>query len=56
MKSPVIRLPKKEEGNAAFHEKSAKRQKVNNKIRRRDKMQAKYGKPQTRGQKTKGKK
>ena len=56
MKSPVIKLPKKEEGNAAFHEKSAKRQKVNNKIRRRDKMQAKYGKPQTRGQKTKGKK
>jgi ATP-dependent RNA helicase RhlE len=56
MKSPVIRLPKKEEGNAAFHEKSAKRQKVNNKIRRRDKMHAKYGKPQTRGQKTKGKK
>jgi ATP-dependent RNA helicase RhlE len=56
MKSPVIRLPKKEEGNAAFHEKSAKRQKVNNKIRRRDKMQAKYGKPQTRGQKPKGKK
>jgi ATP-dependent RNA helicase RhlE len=56
MKSPVVRLPKKEEGNAAFHEKSAKRQKVNNKIRRRDKMQAKYGKPQTRGQKTKGKK
>jgi ATP-dependent RNA helicase RhlE len=56
MKSPVIRLPKKEEGNAAFHEKSAKRLKVNNKIRRRDKMQAKYGKPQTRGQKTKGKK
>lgn len=56
MKSPVVKLPKKEEGNAAFHEKSAKRQKVNNKIRRRDKMQAKYGKPQTRGQKTKGKK
>ena len=56
MKSPVIKLPKKEEGNAAFHEKSAKRQKVNNKIRRRDKMQAKYGKPQTRGQKPKGKK
>jgi ATP-dependent RNA helicase RhlE len=56
MKSPVVKLPKKEEGNAAFHEKSAKRQKVNNKIRRRDKMQAKYGKPQTRGQKPKGKK
>jgi ATP-dependent RNA helicase RhlE len=56
MKSPVIKLPKKEADNGAFHEKSAKRQKVNNKIRRRDKMQAKYGKPQTRGQKTKGKK
>jgi ATP-dependent RNA helicase RhlE len=56
MKSPVIRLPKKDDTNQAFHEKSAKRQKVNNKIRRRDKMQAKYGKPQTRGQKQKGKK
>ena len=54
MKTLQIKLPKKDEGNAAFHEKSAKRQKVNNKIRRRDAMQMKYGKPQTRGAKKKG--
>ena len=56
MKSPVVKLVKKDETNQAFHEKSAKRQKVNNKIRRREKMHAKYGKLQTRGQKIKKKK
>ncbi len=51
MKTIVIKIPKKEEGNAAFHEKSAKNMKVNNKIRRKEAMHIKYGKPQTRGMK-----
>lgn len=55
MKSPVIKLVKKDESNAAFHERSAKRQKVNNKIRRKQAMHLKYGKPQTRGPKVKKK-
>jgi len=42
--------------NAAFHEKSEKNQKVNVRKGRRDKMMAKYKKPQTRGAKLKGKK
>ncbi|MBC6992803.1 DEAD/DEAH box helicase [Neolewinella lacunae] len=42
--------------NAAFHEKSLKNQKVNVRVGRRDKMMAKYKKPQTRGQKPRGKK
>lgn len=41
---------------AAFHEKKEKNQKVNNKLRKRDKMALKYKKPQTRGQKQRGKK
>ena len=55
MKSPVIKLVKKDETNAAFHEKSAKNSKVNNKIRRKQAMHIKYGKPQTRGSKIKKK-
>ena len=55
MKSVRIILPKKDETNQAFHEKSAKSLKVNHKIRRTEKMQLKYGKPQTRGSKTKKK-
>jgi ATP-dependent RNA helicase RhlE len=35
----------------AFHEKIAKNKKVNNKITRKEKMQAKYGKPITKGKK-----
>ncbi len=42
--------------NSAFQEKKAKNQKVNAKIRYKDKMKAKYGKPKTRGQKQKKKK
>lgn len=42
--------------NAAFHEKSEKNQKVNVRKGRRDKMMAKYKKPQTRGAKPRGKK
>ncbi len=51
--SAVVKIAKKEEGNAAFHEKSAKNSKVNNKIRRPEAMRMKYGKPQTRGAKKK---
>ena len=53
MKEVLIQLPKRGEGNPAFHEKSAKNQKVNVKIKHSDKMMKKYGKPITRGQKKK---
>jgi ATP-dependent RNA helicase RhlE len=49
----VVKAPKKEAVGPAFHEKSAKNSKVNNKIRHVDKMKMKYGKPKTRGQKRK---
>ena len=39
------------ERGASFHEKKAKNKKVNNKIRVKEKMHAKYGKPKTRGDK-----
>lgn len=45
-----------DEDSAAFHEKSSKNQKVNVRKGRRDKMMAKYKKPQTRGAKPRGKK
>lgn len=44
---PVI-LPKQEERGAAFHEKSAKNQKVNKRTSRKEEMKKKYGKPLTR--------
>jgi ATP-dependent RNA helicase RhlE len=47
---------KKIEAGSAFHEKSDKRKKVNKRVGRTEKMQAKYGKPQTRGMKRKPKK
>ena len=53
MKNTLVSIPKKEEGGAAFHEKSEKNQQVNNKIRRKESMRMKYGKPKTRGQKKK---
>lgn len=53
MKNTLVSIPKKEEGGAAFHEKSEKNSKVNNKIRRKESMRMKYGKPKTRGQKKK---
>ncbi len=51
MKEIQIKVPKKEERGPAFHEKSAKNSKVNNKVSRKDKMKAKYGKPITKGKK-----
>jgi ATP-dependent RNA helicase RhlE len=57
MKNSLGKLPKiKDEEKSAFQQKKAKNMKVNNKIDYKDKMRAKYGKPITRGQKTKGKK
>ncbi|MDD4971408.1 MAG: DEAD/DEAH box helicase [Paludibacter sp.] len=53
MKNTLVSIPKKEEGGAAFHEKSDKNKQVNNKIRRQESMRMKYGKPKTRGQKKK---
>jgi ATP-dependent RNA helicase RhlE len=51
MKTDLVKLPKREEGGGAFHEKSAKNQKVNRKVRHADKMKEKYGKPKKRGKK-----
>jgi ATP-dependent RNA helicase RhlE len=51
MKDVLIKLPKRNEGGGAFHEKLAKNKKVNVKVSYKDKMMKKYGKPKTRGQK-----
>jgi ATP-dependent RNA helicase RhlE len=53
MKNILVKLPKVEEGGAAFHEKKDKNKKVNQKVRRAESMRKKYGKPKTRGQKKK---
>ena len=53
MKNTLVKLPKKEEGGAAFHEKKEKNKKVNMKVRRAEAMKIKYKKPKTRGQKKK---
>ncbi len=51
MKTYQVRLPKKEEVGPAFHEKSAKNQKVNFLVSKKDRMMKKYGRPKTRGAK-----
>jgi ATP-dependent RNA helicase RhlE len=56
MKTYQVRLPKKEEVGPAFHEKSAKNQKVNFLTSKKDRMMKKYGRPKTRGQKPTGRK
>jgi ATP-dependent RNA helicase RhlE len=45
MKEIKLKIPKKEERGAAFHEKSAKNSKVNYIVRKKDRMMKKYGKP-----------
>jgi len=45
MKEIQLKVPKKEERGAAFHEKSAKNSKVNKRVSRKEQMQKKYGKP-----------
>lgn len=52
-KNTLVSIPQKEKGGAAFHEKSAKNQQVNKKVRRAEAMKIKYKKPKTRGQKKK---
>ena len=49
MKNIVVKKAKDESAGAAFHEKIDKNKKVNNKIRRKEKMNNKYGKPISRG-------
>ncbi|MCX6210888.1 MAG: DEAD/DEAH box helicase [Bacteroidetes bacterium] len=51
MKIIKIKQPKKEDVGPAFHEKSAKNQKVNFIVRKKDRMMKKYGRPKTRGAK-----
>jgi ATP-dependent RNA helicase RhlE len=51
MKTYLVKPPAKRDAGPSFHEKSAKNQKVNNKVSRKDKMMKKYGKPKTRGSK-----
>lgn len=53
MKEVLIKLPDRNEGGGAFHEKLAKNKKINVKISHADKMKEKYGKPKTRGAKKK---
>lgn len=48
MKNILVKITKKESDGAAFHERSAKRQKVNVRTTRKSEMQKKYGKPQKR--------
>lgn len=55
MKNVLGKLPKIVEEKSAFQQKIAKNSKVNVKIKYKDKMHAKYGKPKTRGQKGKKK-
>ncbi len=43
-----VKLPKRENAGAAFHEKSEKNKRINKKVSRRDQMKKKYGKPITR--------
>jgi ATP-dependent RNA helicase RhlE len=53
MKLAPVKMLRQENVGAAFHEKSAKNSKTNVVIRRKEKMQKKYGKPLTRGAKKK---
>ena len=45
MKIIQVKMPKKENAGASFHEKSAKNSKVNFIIKKKDRMMKKYGKP-----------
>jgi ATP-dependent RNA helicase RhlE len=49
MKEPAVKLPKKEERGASFHQKSAKNSKVNKRVSRKEEMKKKYGKPIKKG-------
>ena len=51
MKIIQVKLPKRDAGGGAFHEKLDKNKKVNVRVSRSDKMKLKYKKPKTRGAK-----
>lgn len=51
MKNVLVKLPKREEGGEAFHEKKDKNKKVNVRYNHKKAMQEKYGKPKKRGAK-----
>lgn len=51
MRDSFIKLPERNEGGGAFHEKLAKNTKVNKKVSHKEKMQQKYGKPKKRPKK-----
>lgn len=51
MKNALVKVNTPDTGGGAFHEKKDKNKKVNQKVRRKEKMHKKYGKPQTRGMK-----
>ena len=51
MKIIQVKLPKRDAGGGAFHEKLDKNKKVNVRVSRSDKMKMKYKKPKTRGAK-----
>jgi ATP-dependent RNA helicase RhlE len=53
MKKALVKNAKIADGGGAFHEKSEKNKKTNNKVRYTELMKIKYGKPKTRGQKKK---
>lgn len=52
MPNVLVKLPKREDVGPAFHEKKAKNKKVNVRKDHKEEMMKKYGKRQTRGQKT----
>jgi ATP-dependent RNA helicase RhlE len=56
MKSVPVTIIPRDETNSAFHEKLDKNKKVNKRVTKKDVMMAKYGKPQKRGSKPRGKK
>lgn len=53
MPNVLVKLPKREDVGPAFHEKKAKNKKTNVRKDHKEEMMKKYGKRQTRGQKTK---
>jgi ATP-dependent RNA helicase RhlE len=53
MKTIEVKIPKREDVGPAFHEKSLKNQKYNQKLTRKQQMALKYKKPKTRGSKKK---
>lgn len=51
MKNSLVEVTRPEDGGGAFHDKKDKNKKTNVRVRHKDVMMKKYGKPKTRGQK-----